>query len=310
MKSKIFRHHKIGSLNEEQDNRPLISDLLNENSSAIKIVRDTIQKDPLYDSNHYDDIWILRFVLSHKKKTEDAINAALKTIMFRHERKLNELGDIRHKMPNHINKCESENYFPCHRVFMKYCEGNDATMHTLSNKDRGIISYILLAKVAIKEIAEELSDEELQDIYLYLNECQFQVLDATTRRTGRLTKALRVVDMTDMALRKFDLSYAKKDLAASKATEDYYPQLLGSMLIVNGPSWLDRVWIILRPLFPRRVTAKINFVSPKKRPQDVKPFLSYTTKDDLPTRYGGNNEEWPLACAGALFEKHSDMNVD
>ena len=50
------------------------------------------------NSKLYDEIWILRFVLSHKSNVKKATNAALATMKFREEKKLNELGDIHHRI--------------------------------------------------------------------------------------------------------------------------------------------------------------------------------------------------------------------
>eukprot|EP00957_Ditylum_brightwellii_P183841 14003500-Ditylum_brightwellii.AAC.1 len=104
-------------------------------------------------------------------------------------------------------------------------------MNTLPDKDRGIITYIMLAKVSFKEAAKSLTDEEWHDMHLYLNEISHQILDATTRRTGRLTKLLKVFDVNCMSIGKADRTYVKRDGAAVKKTEMFYPQLLGKVFI-------------------------------------------------------------------------------
>mmetsp|Transcript_1573 Transcript_1573/g.2249 ORF Transcript_1573/g.2249 Transcript_1573/m.2249 type:complete len:303 (-) Transcript_1573:189-1097(-) len=283
---------------EKGDERPLISDLLEEHTSAIKAVCDQIQDDPLYDKSRYDDIWILRFILSHKKSIKDASQAAQKTMQFRHDKKLNELGDIRHTIPNNLNKCEGEHFFHFHRKYFQYCKSNDAIMHTLPNKDRGNVTYITPSKVDLKTIADELSDEDLLNVHLYTNEAIYQILDEVTRRTGRLTKFLKVTDLSGISFDKISRKYIKKDTAAVKIIEDHYPQLLGAVLLVNPPSWIGKIFKIFRPLLPRRVQQKINVVSPK----DVKPFLRFVSEENLPEKYGGKNNVWPPACAGTAFE--------
>lgn len=85
------------------DHRPLISDLLKTHADKIEEVRNIIKEEILYNKDdnakRYDDIWILRFVLSHKKNIKSAAKAAIKTMQYREEWKLNEMGDIRHKFP-------------------------------------------------------------------------------------------------------------------------------------------------------------------------------------------------------------------
>ena len=66
------------SSSNRYDDRPFISDLLTKHSAAIKSVQDIIQADDVaqgicnkaINAERYDDIWIPRFVLSHKGKGE------------------------------------------------------------------------------------------------------------------------------------------------------------------------------------------------------------------------------------------------
>eukprot|EP00957_Ditylum_brightwellii_P025264 1912332-Ditylum_brightwellii.AAC.1 len=104
-----------------------------------------------------------------------------------------------------------------------------------------------------------------------------------------------------MSIGKADRNYARRDGAAVKKTEMFYPQLLGEVFIVNSPSWVNTFYTFVRSFLPRRVKGKITLMSPRERPQDLKLFLRYISKEDLPERFGGNNKEWPLACAGTLF---------
>ena len=109
--------------NEDYDERPLISDLLLKHSKDIENVRNKIKDEELYrkdtddtaaaaaaatNSRHrrYDDIWILRYVLSHAKDNDNfdgAANAAIQTMIFRDEKNLNNV-DLRYRMLNSGDK--------------------------------------------------------------------------------------------------------------------------------------------------------------------------------------------------------------
>ena len=73
--------------------RPLVKDLLEEHGTKIEEIRAIIEKEDSYCKS-YVDIWMLRFILSHKKVSKASI-AAIKTMKFRQEKKLNELVYIR-----------------------------------------------------------------------------------------------------------------------------------------------------------------------------------------------------------------------
>lgn len=300
------------------DERPLISDLLTKHSAAIDSVRQIIQADDvgnkLYNkgdnAKRYDDIWILRFVLSHNGNVTAAAKAVLKTIEFREEKKMNELGDIRHRLQNfgdsrHSNSaCEPLPGFPQ----MNSCCGENCSFIVLPDVNRGLILYCDVGQVDMDKIADEVSEENQMDSLLYSNEATFQVLDDVTRRTGRLTKQLKMIDMGNVSVRKMNRAYLKRDAACSKALEDYYPQQLGTMFVANGPAWLSTFWSALRPFFPKRMVEKVDFLpsiskikKAKNSDKYLKPILRYVSEEDLPERYGGKNQEWPLPNPGHYF---------
>mmetsp|Transcript_37117 Transcript_37117/g.68156 ORF Transcript_37117/g.68156 Transcript_37117/m.68156 type:complete len:307 (-) Transcript_37117:54-974(-) len=299
------------------DERPLISDLLSEHSLAIEAVREGILADNIGQDLHnkannsklYDEIWILRFILSHKSNVKAATKAALETMKFREERKLNELGDLRHRIKNFGDASEDNSSIewlsPEHEIYNTHCDKH-ATLNFMPDTDRGIIEIVNVDMVDMREIAKDMSKESLGEIYLHDNESRFQVLDCVTRRTGRLTKYIKLFDMSGMKLSKISHDYIRKDAAASKVTEDFYPQFLGMICVLNCPGWISVLWKMTRPLFPKRVAEKMDFFPPvpkmgKLKEGSLKPILRYISEENLPKRFGGKNNEWPLPPTGKIF---------
>jgi hypothetical protein len=302
---------------ESYEERPLIKDLLEKHADAISSVRVVILADDdgraIYhkgdNAQRYDDIWILRYVLSHKGVVKSAGKSALKTIKFREEKKMNELGDIRHRLMNHgVDKTDESSDIepvPGFEMFGRYCREN-AVFVTLPDKDRGIILYCDLGQIDQDGLAAGMNEEDMTEYALHGNEAIFQVLDDVTRRTGRLTKQMKIIDMGNVFLSKMNRAYIKRDAACSKALEDFYPQLLGAMFIANSPSWVSALWSALRPFFPKRVAEKIDFLPPLSKMKAakktlLKSILRYVSEENLSERYGGKNKEWPLPCAGTHF---------
>merc|ERR1711935_839367 len=300
---------------ESYDERPLVKDLLKKHGKAIASVREKILADEegkaLYEkadnAERYDEIWILRFVLSHKGSVKAATKAALSTIRFREEKKVNELGDIRHRLKN-CGIPDSEAIaniepLPGKKLMEKFC-GEDAVSWTQPYGDRGPVMYCDIGQLDQHGIVEGINEEEMKEMAFFVNEAVYQILDETTRRTGRLTKLTKVVDMGTTSFRQMNRTYIKRDAACSKALEDYHPQLLGCMLICNSPSWLSGVWAVLKPFFPKRVVEKIDFLPSSKGKGSKKAseaFLKYVSEENLPERYGGMNKEWPLPCASERY---------
>mmetsp|Transcript_32296 Transcript_32296/g.49105 ORF Transcript_32296/g.49105 Transcript_32296/m.49105 type:complete len:291 (-) Transcript_32296:465-1337(-) len=288
-------------MEEEKDNRPLVKDLLEKHASQLVELRNILEKEESYSKDHYDNLWMLRFLLSHKKVSK-ASAAAISTMNFRKERKINELGDIRHKMIDHLEAETSDRNFEIHRKHMKFCHSPLAIIYALPDPDRGLIQILTPKYMDQENFVKEISLEETVEVTLYGNEIIFQVLDDITRRTGKLTKLLRITDLTDYALKDVNLEYLKRHSAATKALEDHYPGLLGSSIVNNPPTWCNATWKVIKHLFPKRVQERVAFVSPNKNPKDAKCFLKYVVRENLWEKFGGNNPEWPPASPSQLWK--------
>ena len=197
---------KADSQEDSYDERPLVDDLLEKHAKAISSVRENILADDeckaLYEkgdnTKRYDDIWILRYVLSHKGHVKSASRAAMKTIKFREESKLNEMGDLRSRIKQHgvtdSEKIANIEALPGFKLYNKYCEEN-AVCATLPDETRGIVVFYDMGKLDQHGLATGMDAEQMKEMVLYSNEAMFQVVDEITRRTGRLTKIMKIVDM-------------------------------------------------------------------------------------------------------------------
>merc|ERR1719491_2774680 len=171
------------------------------------------------------------------------------------------------------------------------------------NPDRGPILIFVMSTFNSDNVHELFSHEELLESNLYTNECIFQVLDEVTRRTGKLTKFCKIIDMDGWQLSKVNRSYIKADAAVSRELENMFPQLVGTVLLVNAPSWISIIWSFAKMFMPQRSISKVDFLPPMKKTKknsssssstssksqmkQLKPFLKYISEEHLPEKYGG-----------------------
>lgn len=287
------------------EERPNIPNLLQQYAAEIQEVKILLQENELYQANltFYDDIWILRFLLSHNRNTISSANAALKTIQFREENKLNEIGDIRSKIPT-LDHDLAKDMFPSVLKLNKHMKPW-GYIHFLPDENRSLISYFALNNINMKALSDDLGYDGIKEVYIILNESSYQILDSISRSTGKLTKLLKVVDFENVRLRDFSMSYLKNDAKVTKALEDYYPQMLGMLVVVNSPSWFRKVWNILKPFFPKRFVEKVKVLQSLENmnEKDLKALFSYVSYENYPKRLGGLNESWPLPYAGMSFKE-------
>jgi hypothetical protein len=81
--------------------------------------------------------------------------------------------------------------------------------------------------------------------------------------------------------------------------EDAYPQMLESIFVMcNAPMFLQVPWRKSRPILPKRVVSKGDFISPETNEKERKRALKFLTEDALPVRFGGKNSQWPVPAFG------------
>ena len=99
-------------------------------------------------------------------------------------------------------------------------------VHALPDPHRGIVSFIELAGMDQLGLYTSHTPEQFLDGHIAFTEWNYQLLDSITRRTGRLTKCTRLMDLTGLSFAKMHRGHVQRDAANSHYTEDYYPQLL------------------------------------------------------------------------------------
>lgn len=166
------------------DNRPLVKDLLVKYSTQIEHVRRAIEADKFYVADRYDNLWILRFILSHKGSKTAATKAALKTMEFRNKHNLNEIGNIQQILTNDPLENESDVI----KIMRRYsaCCDDDAFVLSLPDPDRGLVKFIRMAKMKMDTITDEFSEEDMILVYVGANEASAQISSQ-----GRLASSQR-----------------------------------------------------------------------------------------------------------------------
>ena len=288
---------------DSDDKRPLVKDLLEKHASSIEAVRRAILSDengkPLFssDSDRYDDIWILRFVLSHKGNAKKASKAALDTLQFREEMKLNEKGDIRHQIRNagvESGSCDCDfGEDPLFDKINPHC-GRNSAITTQPDPDRGPIVYI-----DVREFDQEgmltLSEDDYRMAKVLGNERMYQVIDEVTRRTGRLTKVTCFLDLEGYSMNR---EYSARDTRLNQELQDFYPQLVAKNYMFNTPKWFAAIWVVAKKVLPKRLTEKFEFLPASASEKFHEAIAEHVSEDHLPERYGGKERRWPLPSIG------------
>lgn len=271
----------------EGDERLALVDVLKEHRSLIDQVAAELANDPLYQSSKHDDLWIVRFLLSHKKNIKAAVKAAKHTLAIRAEYRLDEK-DIRF---TRFDKNLPDN--AAVQRYLSYCN-DDMFQLTLPNVQLGVVCFIDIGHMDQHGLVQNVDAADWLPSFMYIAEWSHQWTDYISRTTGRLTQSIRIMDLAGLKLSAVSNEAKKRDSNAMKVVEDCYPQMLKGIFVCHSPVWIQTIWRLARPLFPRRVVEKIDFISPDTNQKERDRLLKYIAMEHLPVRYGGTNEAWPL----------------
>jgi hypothetical protein len=145
--------------------RPVVAELIVEHAKSIAELRSTIQDDPLYEPTKHDDLWLLRFLLSHKGKVQKAATACKHTLLFRRTHQL-DLADVRFQPPSKTH--------PSTKSFLAY--GDDSVLGVdLPDPTRAVVTYIHLSGLDQHGLIANVADEGVESYFIHLTEWSHQV---------------------------------------------------------------------------------------------------------------------------------------
>eukprot|EP00523_Entomoneis_sp_CCMP467_P022596 CAMPEP_0168857348 /NCGR_PEP_ID=MMETSP0727-20121128/15683_1 /TAXON_ID=265536 /ORGANISM="Amphiprora sp., Strain CCMP467" /LENGTH=330 /DNA_ID=CAMNT_0008911973 /DNA_START=39 /DNA_END=1029 /DNA_ORIENTATION=+ len=306
----------------QHDDRPSAKELIAEHQEKIDKIKAGLMeaKDDeaaaLFDyPNKHDDLWLLRFYLSHKK-TKPAIAAAKSALKFRQKYKLDELGDIRDIPPQAVKEGHVREYWK------ERCQ-DDAIVCCLPDKQLGPVMFLAFARFDPK--AADLLSEECWDFaFIYTSEWVYQWCDYITRTTGLFTRSVRFIDMKGITLSKLmDRKSSKRDGKKSRGAGDVVTPLVNPFTSVNkgkvptlfteqvrslgvkpgkgqkhdGAKLLvgDAPNLGLLPsYYAKRIMEKVDMITPQNNESEKMRLLRFVALENLPTEMGGTNSVPPM----------------
>ncbi|KAI8802259.1 CRAL-TRIO domain-containing protein [Cladochytrium replicatum] len=246
---------------------------------TLKTHADEIQKlkknlaSEIAGSTFYDDIFILRFILSNGSTAEVNLR---ETIKWRRENaKALEIASTGGPPPHDD-------------IVGRLCVMD---FHGTTS-DGSPLLIIRSGLTNVPDLMSRATPEQIGEWMLIQREEGFAICDAATRKSGKLVKLIVVNDFQHAKMLGADRRFFKGLGMASKGSETYYPQLLGIQVMINPPSWMNMVFPIAKLFMSKRTLDKIK-VCPGivNSGTDLSkcPFLStYLKADDFPTFLGGN----------------------
>lgn len=256
-----------------------VARLIEANARMIAELRAEVEHLPDYDEARHDELHLLRFLLSHKKKVPAAAKAFTRALEWRRAHNLDAVGDqIR------SGTMYQERYPAFDKIHPR------VAFHILVTDEGQPILYNSLGETDFAALMAIPNSVAAYCAYHYhMTEHCAILCDVATRRTGRFVKQHKVVDGSQAATKHLCMPYLRAVSAAAKDSEDAYPQLVGKIVVCNfGPFFRTIFQRVALPLMPERLREKVWVLEPIEMANDLSKLLDLLPKEVLPDRLGGD----------------------
>jgi len=278
-----------------------IDDLLKKHAADVAELRLSLGKDLPVTKKfpYYDDIWLLRYILSFKT-AKKALKPAQICIAWRKENQ------------EFLDKCADDG-----------AEFKKLDISVVSNKyqvaglvdclkDGGPFVVIRPSQGDPEAMYTNMTYAELHQLHYGYRELSFRRCDRLTRSSRIIVKQILIFDMDKVSFSKvMDRRGGKVYGPVSKACANYYPQLQSKFVMINTPSWMSIVWQFVKRIMPKRNVDKMAVCPGNTLKGDVSkcPYVKkYFDVEKLPDFLGGKCPESKLdpEVTGALLVSSED----
>jgi len=224
-----------------------VDELLKTHASAIQELRtavaDVLPAGPCYkDGPGYDDVFLLRFVLTWEKKggLMESAPALREAIKFRTEN------------AGLLDRTCDSGLEPHHELTRRFMTaGYAGTMGGMEP------IYIVRTGFAnLKALMNSLTADEATEMLSISKEIGFRICDKMTRKTRTLVKMITVIDLANFSLFGGEPRFYKSLGESSKHSAVNYPQLLGKTVLINTPSFMRIIFGAFSVFMPKSALEK------------------------------------------------------
>lgn len=242
-----------------------------------------------------DDLFLLRFCLSHKEDVPARVEACKQTCQWR----------IKHRAL--LAKIRAGERHPDLVQLLKYsCSAHHEGKPLLD----GSPTFIVRQGVsAMSLVMEKMKPEQIHDAIIFQKEEAFALVDhfelvldpetgkevsidrskSLSRKKGKIVKMVSFSDMNNFGWANFSRAFMTCLGGAIKQTEFLYPQLLGNSIILHPPSFMKMILGIASVILPKATLEKMRHCSGEVGGDIMKcPVASKVARiSDIPTFLGG-----------------------
>ena len=235
-----------------------------------------ISENVLPNGHSYDDLFLLRFLRARKFDLVKTMEMFKKFLKWRIDMKVDEL----------LNSYQLEHLFEIKKVYP----------HGYHRTDKiGRPIYIeLYDKTDVNELFKITTDDKMIKYYIKQYERQikyiFPACSAVVKRP--VEQSCTILDANGIGITSLFGPIKGFIKLASDIGQDYYPEMLGKMTIVNVGFLFRAVWSLVKGFIDPKTQSKINLLKSTYKDD----LLKLVDEENLPSFFGGK-----CTCSGFLY---------
>ncbi|KAH9248492.1 hypothetical protein BASA81_013818 [Batrachochytrium salamandrivorans] len=216
-----------------------VKELLAANAAGIaQLRRENKEYDQVDIGVVYDDLFVLRFLLSAKGDTKVAGKKLKETLKWR----VDNLATL------NLAKYGS---IPFHSTVVKHI--SDGMVGWMGND---LLTCVRSGLGDMAGMVGCLPEEDLVMFLTLVNEAHFRLVDNRTREVGVICKVITVVDLYGFSMSRFSRKFGPIMGKSSHASNIYYPQLLRHTVFLNLPTALRMMMNAFSLMLPKETVEK------------------------------------------------------
>lgn len=214
----------------------------------------------------YDDPYLLRFLRARKFDLPKTLEMWRNFIKWRHEANVDNILTM-----DFSEMDQAKKYYP-HGYFRTDRNGRPIYIERI-----GFLKFDALTKII------PLDRLQLYFIQSYERLLK-EIFPACSKVAGkRVDQTCYIIDLKDAGAKLFSSNMREIIKLASKIGQDYYPEVLGNMFIINTPMVFHGIWGLIKPFIDEKTKKKIHILGSKYH----KELSEYISDENLPDFLGG-----------------------
>ncbi|KAJ1547968.1 cytosolic factor, phosphatidylinositol/phosphatidylcholine transfer protein, partial [Nowakowskiella sp. JEL0078] len=232
----------------------------------LETFKSALQEAGIYNVSRHDDFLLLRFLRARKFDIPKAKKMFADCESWRAEFKVEEI----------VNSFVYTERKEVHSIYPRYYHKTDKIGRPL---------YIeFLGNLDVKKLMSVTDIDRVLQYHIreYEKLNRYRLPSCSEKKGSHIEQCCTILDLKGVRLSEFN-NVRKIVQRLSQIAQDYYPETLGKMFIINAPTLFTGIWAVVRNFLDENTLNKISVMSSGYQ----KSLLEEIDENSLPSIYGG-----------------------